>query len=355
MKQKTLYDVVFVVLCTTAIVTPAVFGQTIIVTGGAGFIGSHVAQRLLERGDTVIVIDSLNDYYNPKLKQLNLKRLENISMPGLLRFHHLDICEQEKLNLVFEQEKPDMVCHLAARAGVRASVLEPELYFKTNVLGTLYIYEAAVKFGVPHIVTASSSSVYGNCIDIPFCEDYKADKPCSPYAATKRSCELLGYNYHYLYGISTTLLRFFTVYGPSGRPDMAPFKFMDLMYHDKPIQQYGNGMSMRDFTYVDDIVDGIILALDTPLGFEVLNLGRGEPIYLKYFITTLESVIGKKALIQVVPAPKGDVEMTHADISKARMLLGYNPRVSLSEGISRMYEWYTDEYLMLERRLKFID
>lgn len=351
MKHNYLYYIAIAILCFGS-TTESASGKTILVTGGAGFIGSHVAKRLLERGDTVIVVDSLNDYYNPELKKANLKRLENTPSIGHFRFYHVDICDQEKLNAVFEQEQPDLVCHLAARAGVRASLEDPELYFKTNLLGSLYIYQAAVKFDIGHVVTASSSSVYGNYTQAPFSESYRADEPCSPYAMTKRGCEMLGYNYHYLYGISTTLLHFFTVYDPSGRPDMAPFKFMDLIYHDKPIQQYGDGTSMRDFTYIDDIVDGVIRSLDTPLGFEILNLGRGEPVYLKDFITTIESVLNKKARIQVVPAPKGDVDMTHADVSKAHMLLGYSPKVSLQEGISKMYEWYTNEYLQLKRSLK---
>lgn len=324
-----------------------IYAKKIVVTGGAGFIGSHVAGRLLDRGDQVVIIDSLNDYYSPLLKRSNLKKVCKTASTDALSFYQLDITDQEELDQLFAHERPDVICHLAGRAGVRASLLDPDLYFKTNMLGTLYIYEAAVKYGVPHVVTASSSSVYGNCLEAPFNEAFNADKLCSPYAVTKRCCELIGYNYFYLYGITTTLLRFFTVYGPNGRPDMAPFKFMDCIHHDKPIMQYGDGMSMRDFTYISDIVDGILLSLDTPLGFEVLNLGRGEPVYLKDFIATLETVINKPAIIKQVEAPKTDVDMTHADVSRARTLLGYNPKVSLLEGITKMYEWYTNEYVPL--------
>jgi len=323
--------------------------KTILVTGGAGFIGSHVAQALVSRGDKVVIVDNLHDYYDPNLKRANLRHLAEKALTDLLHIYELDICDVAELEKIVSQENIDVICHIAACAGVRASVENPELCIRTNIIGTLYILQLAKKYQIPHIVIASSSSVYGNCTDVPFSEEYRADKPCSPYAMTKRADELLAYTYHYLFNISCTCLRFFTVYGPGGRPDMAPFKFMDLIYHGRAIQQYGDGSSMRDFTYIDDIVKGVVYALDKPLGYEIINLGRGEPIYLNDFILALQEVMNKKAIIKIVPKPKSDVDITHADISKSRRLLGYNPKVSLNEGLQKMYSWYMNDYLKIVR------
>lgn len=339
--------VIFFVLIFSFLSTVNLYPKTILVTGGAGFIGSHVAQALLSRKDTVIIVDNLHDYYNPNLKRENLNRLQKLPNANLLQIHIVDICNFQELETIVKREPIDAVCHLAACAGVRASVENPELYIRTNINGTLYVLELAKKYDIPHLIMASSSSVYGNCSQVPFKEERKVDSPCSPYAMTKCADELLAYTYHYLYNLSCTCLRFFTVYGPSGRPDMAPFKFMDLMHHGRTIQQYGDGSSMRDFTYVDDIVDGIVSAIDKPLGYEIINLGRGEPVYLKEFINTLQEVMHTKAIIELVSKPKSDVTITHADISKARRLLGYDPKVSLKEGLQKMYTWYLDEYLKL--------
>lgn len=322
-----------------------IYSKVILVTGGAGFIGSHVADALLSRGDEVIIADKLHDYYNPALKRANLDRLQKNQNAQLLHIYIEDICDVKKIENIIAQYSIDAICHIAACAGVRPSVENPELYMHTNINGTLYILELAKKYKIPHIVIASSSSVYGNCKDVPFKEEYKTDLPCSPYAMTKRADEMLAYTYHYLFNISCTCLRFFTVYGPCGRPDMAPFKFMDLIYHGHTIQQYGDGNSMRDFTYIDDIVDGILRAIDKPFGYEIINLGRGEPVYLYEFIHILEEVMDKRAIIEVVRKPQSDVDMTHADISKARTLLGYNPKISLREGLQKMYAWYVNDYL----------
>jgi len=300
---------------------------------------------LLSRGDKVIIVDNLHDYYNPDFKRANLKRLQKAHYSDLLSVYIQDICDKHALEKIVSQNHIDAVCHLAACAGVRASVEDPELYIRTNIIGTLHIFELAKKYNISHLAIASSSSVYGNCLDAPFSETYKADLPCSPYAMTKRADELLAYTYHYLYNISCTCLRFFTVYGPSGRPDMAPFKFIDLIYNGRTIQQYGDGNSMRDFTYVGDIADGIVRAIDTPIGYEIINLGRGEPVSLGDFIDTLQEVMNKKTIIEVVPQPKSDVDITHADITKARILLGYNPKVSLKEGLQKMYDWYVRDYV----------
>jgi UDP-glucuronate 4-epimerase len=337
--------VLFSVFLISFLVHTNIFSKTVLVTGGAGFIGSHVAKALLSRGDEVIIIDKLHDYYNPELKRVNLKRLQAHQNFQLLHIYIEDICDNRKFENIIAQHSVDVICHIAACAGVRASVEDPELYMRTNINGTLYVLELAKKYKIPHLVIASSSSVYGNCKNVPFKEEYKTDLPCSPYAMTKRADEMLAYTYHYLFNISCTCLRFFTVYGPCGRPDMAPFKFMDLIHHGQTIQQYGDGKSMRDFTYIDDIVDGIIRAIDKPLAYEVVNLGRGEPVYLHQFIHILEEVMDKKAIIEVVRKPQSDVDMTHADISKARALLGYDPKVSLKEGLKKMYAWYISDYL----------
>lgn len=318
--------------------------KTVLLTGGAGFIGSHVAQRLVERGDRVIIVDNFNDYYDPALKRENCAVLRTIAVPQAVRVVDADILDFASMEDLVRQEKPDCICHLAARAGVRPSIEQAELYVDVNIKGTLNILELVKKFHIPHLVLASSSSVYGDDTPIPFKETSSADRPCSPYAASKRAAELLAYTYHHLFGISCTCLRFFTVYGPRGRPDMAPFMFLDAIYKGKPIVQYGDGSSMRDFTYVDDIVDGILAALDKPCGFEVFNLGRGEPVALKDFIQTVEQVCGKRALINRKEMQPGDVQATFADINKAHTMLGYSPRVSLKEGITKTFDWYMQEY-----------
>ncbi len=333
--MKRLFLFILIVLSTQILAK-----EKIVVTGGAGFIGSHVAAALLARGDTVIIIDNLNNYYDPKIKRYNLSCVEQKAQEGQLRFYKVDICDKHKLEDIFKQEQPTSICHLAAKAGVRASVNDPASYLTANILGTLNILEMAKQHNIQHLVIASSSSVYGKNSDVPFEESSSADRPCSPYAATKRAIELLAHVYHHLYDLSVTCLRFFTVYGPRGRPDMAPFKFLDAISQGKPITQYGSEQRMRDFTYIDDIVDGVIRALDTPLGYEIINLGTSVPINLKVFIQTIEEVVGKRAHIKRARVPVGDVDVTHADITKARNLLGYEPKVSLREGMQRMFAWY---------------
>ncbi len=314
------------------------------VTGGAGFIGSHVARRLLELGREVVIVDSLTNYYDPLIKKHNLSWVQASDRNNSLSIYVADICNLEKLREIFEKEQPDLICHLAGIAGVRDSIENPHPYMEINVIGTLNMLELARQFGVSHWVFASSSSVYGDDLPAPFNENQEVSRPCSTYAATKCAGELLAHTYYSAHNISCTCLRFFTVYGPRGRPDMAAFKFMNAIHKGDPIMQYGNGTSMRDFTFVDDIVDGIVCALERPFGFEVINLGRGEPIFLKDFIATIEDVVGSKADIIVRSVPIGDVAMTHADITKAQKLLDFNPRVGLCEGLKRMYEWYKNEY-----------
>lgn len=325
----------------------------VIVTGGAGFIGSHLVQALLDRGDRVVVIDNLTDYYDVRIKQANIAQLEHSKNADYLSVYYEDICDVEKLDSIFAQEKPDVVCHLAAQAGVRFSIEEPEYYVQTNIAGTLNVVQMACKYGVKHFVAASSSSVYGNKAEGPFKEDTITDFPCSPYAATKKAAEVLLYTYNHLYQIPCTCLRFFTVYGPRGRPDMAPFKFLDAIYHDKTITQYGDGTSLRDFTYVGDIVQALLLIVDKPRGFQIFNIGRGQPIKLNDFIQTIERVVGKKAIIKVEPMPLGDVLLTHADVTKLSEHIHYQPSVSLEEGIQSMYDWYKETYLPWVSRNQF--
>jgi len=309
------------------------------VTGGAGFIGSHVADLLMGRGDNVVVVDEMNDYYDPRIKESNLEELLR-KYGARCVFYKGDICDKEFITDIFTRECPTHICHLAARAGVRASILDPYVYVHSNIEGTTRLLDLARQFGVVNFVYASSSSVYGNSDKDLLTEDDAVAKPVSPYAATKKACELLAYTFHHLYGLNTTGLRFFTVYGPRGRPDMAPFKFIHRVFNNVPIQQYGDGSTSRDYTFISDIAEGVVAAIDTPLGYEVINLGNGRPYRLKDFISLVERCVGQQAVIQVMPEQPGDVDRTCADISKARSLLGYAPKVTFEEGIRKTTEWY---------------
>lgn len=342
--NKTYYAINLIYLFLCAFSTQLCVAEKILLTGGAGFIGSHVAEELLRQGSTVIIIDNINDGYDSRLKYYNLDYIKKHNIQGELYFHKVDIRDFNAMSAIFQQYCPDKICHLAARAGVRTSLEIPQEYMTTNIVGTLNIFDIARKYGIKHVVYASSSSVYGNCGEGPFSEDLDINRPISPYAMTKCANELLAYTYYHLYGIGSTGLRFFTVYGPRGRMDMAPFIFMDALHNNKEIRVFGDGSAQRDFTYVDDIVDGIIRALNTPLGFQVLNLGRGEPVILRDFIGIMEDVTSKKAQVRYEPELLTDVFITHARIDKARALVGYIPRTSVAEGLRKMYTWYTNEY-----------
>jgi len=309
----------------------------ILVTGGAGFIGSNVCEALIKRNDSVICVDSFNDFYDPKVKEKNIA-----SFSGNKNFtlYREDIRNLESLRAIFEKEKPDKILHLAARAGVRPSIEDPLLYEDVNVRGTLNLLELTKEFKIRHFVFASSSSVYGNNKKVPFSESDPVDNPISPYAATKKAGELLCYAYHGLYKINITCLRFFTVYGPRGRPDMAPYLFTRLISQGKPIEMFGNGTSKRDYTYVGDIVSGIIAALDRELGYEIINLGNSQTVELRKLISVIEQNLGKKARIISKPEQPGDVPLTYSDISKAKKLLGYAPRTSIEDGMKAFIEWY---------------
>jgi UDP-glucuronate 4-epimerase len=303
--------------------------KRILITGAAGFIGSHVAETLLRRGDYVIIVDDMNDYYDTRLKLYNLSILKSCYPSSCLAVYNGDIVDRQLMADIFEKEKPTHVCHLAARAGVRPSISDPYIYVRTNIEGTTCLLDLSRSYGIENFVYASSSSVYGGSDKTTLSEDDVVNKPVSPYAATKATCELLAYTFYHLYGMNSIGLRFFTVYGPRGRPDMAPFKFIDRIIRGIPIQQYGDGSTSRDYTYISDIVDGVIRALDRPMGCEVINLGNGNPFLLKRFIEIVEQAVGRKAVIEYLPEQPGDVERTCANVTKARLLLEYNPQVCL--------------------------
>lgn len=273
--------------------------KVVLVTGGAGFIGSHVSDFLLSRGDRVIIVDEMNDYYDVRLKNSNLEYLRSKYHQNLVIYRG-DICDVDFMSNIFETERPNYICHLAARAGVRASIVDPYIYVHSNIEGTTRLLDLARQYVCKNFVYASSSSVYGCSDKHILSENDVVEKPVSPYAATKKACELLAYTFHHLYGLNCTGLRFFTVYGPRGRPDMAPFKFIDRVYNGIAIQQYGDGTTSRDYTYIDDIVAGVVSAIDRPLGCQVINLGNGRPYLLKDFISLVERCVGKEAKIEVI-------------------------------------------------------
>ncbi|MCX7590675.1 MAG: GDP-mannose 4,6-dehydratase [Kiritimatiellae bacterium] len=318
----------------------------ILVTGGAGFIGSHLTERLLARGDSVVVLDNLDDYYDPRIKEENLKLA--MSCSGM-RFVRGDILDTSLLAHLFSEHRFDVVVHLAARAGVRGSIEQPLLYERVNCYGTLNLLEQVRRHDIRRFVFASSSSVYGNVKRVPFREDARVDRPLSPYAATKIACELYCHTYHHLYGMSVTVLRFFTVYGPRQRPDMAIHKFTALIDKGMPIPFYGDGTSARDYTYYTDIIDGVVAAIDRDLGFEIVNLGESRTTTLAELVSCIERNLGKKAILKRLPMPLGDMNITFADISKARELLNYNPSVPVEEGIKRFVAWYRDRATRSEK------
>ncbi len=324
-----------------SVVEPHQAAKTVLVTGGAGFIGSHVAEHLLRRGDTVVVVDEVNDYYDTAIKHANLKKLSEYDN---MTFYKGDICDKELMQGIFERHDIQWVCHMAARAGVRPSIQDPYVYIHSNIEGTTRLLELAAQFKVQNFVFASSSSVYGGSTNTFFSEDDIVDNPVSPYAASKKACELLAYTYHHLYKLNVSGLRFFTVYGPGGRPDMAPFKFIDRVSRGAEIQQFGDGSSSRDYTYIDDIVDGVIRSLDRPYGYQIFNLGKGSGTSLSEFIGLVETHTGKKANKRILPDQPGDVPYTCADCSKANRLLGYQPTISFEEGIRRTVAWYNRAY-----------
>lgn len=314
----------------------------VLVTGGAGFIGGHTAQRLLRRGDDVAVVDNLNHYYDVAIKKncLDILRETAAESTGKLHIYEVDITDKAKLKTVFEEFKPQRVCHLAAQAGVRYSIENLDENVSINVTGTTNVFELCHKYGVENVAAASSSSVYGKSSKAPFSEDQTCDKPVSPYAATKRADELFGHTFHHLYKLNITMLRFFTVYGPRGRPDMAAFKFIDCIHHGKPIDKYGDGSAIREFTYIDDIVDGVIASIDRIHPWLIVNLGGGATHSLNELISTIEKHMKTNANINQLPDQPGDVPLTSACQKVAKRELGFSPKITLDEGIRRTVEWY---------------
>ena len=315
--------------------------QTFLITGAAGFIGSHLADKLLNEGNKVIVVDNFCDFYNPEIKENNVKH--NLSNPNY-KLYRADIRDRNELAKVFNENKIDVVIHLAAMAGVRPSIDNPIYYQEVNCMGTQNILEEMKAHNAKNLVMASSSSVYGNCKEVPFKENMIVDFAISPYAATKKANEVMTHVYHKLFDFNVIMLRFFTVFGPRQRPDLAINKFTRLMLNNEPIPMFGDGTTSRDYTYIDDIVDGIIRSCNYVENnndvYEILNLGNSSPVSLKEMINTIAEVLNKTPNIQELPMQPGDVERTFADISKAKKLIGYNPKTSFKNGIENFVKWY---------------
>jgi UDP-glucuronate 4-epimerase len=308
----------------------------ILVTGGAGFIGSHLVERLIGQGEEVAILDDFNDYYDPRIKRENIAAVSR-DVP----IHQIDLRDAAAVRNLFHHERFEAIIHLAARAGVRPSIAAPQLYYDTNVNGTLHLLEAARMTGVGRFVFASSSSVYGMCKTVPFSEDFHLQQTISPYAATKIAGEFLCSTYAHLYQIRTVALRYFTVYGPRQRPDLAIHQFCRRIHSGQPIDQFGDGTTRRDYTYVDDIVDGTVAALKYEAAlFDIFNLGENETIELRQLIAAIEAQLQQKAIIRKLPEQPGDVPLTCADITKARRLLGYAPRTPFRDGLPKFVHWF---------------
>ena len=308
----------------------------ILVTGAAGFIGSHLVDRLLSTEYKVVGVDDFNNYYDPRLKE---KNLESAKKSNYFKLYRTDICDFKNLKKIFLREKPQKIIHLAARAGVRPSIKNPLLYGKVNVLGTVNLLKLAVDFTIEQFIFGSSSSVYGQSKRLPFTENDPCEKIISPYGASKRSAEFFVESFHKSFGLKAIILRLFTVYGPRGRPDMAPALFTKAILSDKPINQFGDGSTSRDYTYIDDIIDGIAKTLDKNFNFEIINLGNNHPVTLTEFISILEKVISKEAKIKKIPMQKRVVEKTRANISKAKRLLGWQPKTNIEQGLQNYIRW----------------
>ncbi len=310
----------------------------VLVTGGAGFIGSHCVDVLLARGDEVVCVDNFNDFYDAKIKKANISgHKKNFTL------YEADIGDFSAVDKIIKKEKPDKILHLAARAGVQPSIKDPLEYVRSNIVGTTNLLEACRKHGILNFVFASSSSVYGGNKKVPFSEEDRVDNPYSPYAATKKSCEVIAANYHHVAGMHIAALRYFTVYGPRNRPDMAIYTFAEKIKKGEEITLYGKGDEIkRDWTFVADIVDGTIKALDNgdKFGFEIINLGNSKPVPVTYLVALLEKAIGKKAKTKRAPLPTGDVPITYADISKAKRILNWQPATSIEEGVNKFAHWF---------------
>jgi UDP-glucuronate 4-epimerase len=314
--------------------------MTILVTGGAGFIGSQLTAALRARGDSVVIIDNFNSYYDPALKKLNVARFENDPQVTVIKG---DICDEALVETIMQEHGIRKIAHLAAMAGVRNSINEAPLYLEVNVKGSMVLMEAARRHKIDQFVQASTSSVYGETKRLPFVEEDTADRPLAPYPATKRAAELLGHSYYHMFGLNVTALRFFNVYGPHGRPDMMPIKVIKAILEDQPITLFDGGNLSRDWTYIDDIVAGVVASLDRPLGYEVINLGYGAPLSMIDFVDYFEQLSGKTVERINVPAPASEPPITYCDNTRARRLLGFNPQVAVRDGLKRTWDWYVSE------------
>lgn len=311
----------------------------ILVTGSAGFIGFHLSKALLDRGDEVIGVDCINDAYNPQIKYDRnniLKRNLNY------KFYQVDFGDYSQFKKVFEENKIEKICHLGARAGVLPSIKDPHSYIHSNIVGTTNVFQLAKEFNVPKVVFASSSSVYGKNEKYPSSEDDPVDRPISLYAATKKANELMAHTYYHLFGMEMIGLRFFNVYGEWGRSDMMPWIFTENIIRNKPLQLNNNGDTWKDYTYIEDIVRGIIAALDTTLGYQIINLGNNTPVHLKKCVEIIEKEVGEKAQINLAPLQMGDVIKSCADISKAEKLLNWKPKVKIEDGLPKFIKWYKE-------------
>lgn len=309
-----------------------------LVTGGAGFIGSHVCEQLLHSGHSVWALDDLNPFYSPAIKERNLREIEQLGKP--FTFVRGDLSDVQALKSLFNNSSFDQIIHLAARAGVRPSLEEPGLFQRVNVEGTVNLLEAARHHGVKKILIASSSSIYGVNSKVPFAESDPVFSAISPYAASKVACESLGHVYHHLYGMDVAMLRFFTVYGPRQRPDLAIHKFARLIDSGKPIPVFGDGSTSRDYTFISDIVDGVMACTQKEVGYQIFNLGDSRTVTLSRLIELLEKSLGREAIIERLPAQAGDVPLTYADITKSKLHLGYSPKIKIEEGIPMFVEWF---------------
>jgi UDP-glucuronate 4-epimerase len=317
--------------------------KRVLVTGGAGFIGSHLCRRLLQEGYDVVCLDNFDTYYDPAIKRRNLEEIKASGGDKGFQLVEGDIRDKGLLEDLFRRSSFDLVIHLAARAGVRPSIQQPLLYEEVNVAGTLNLLEACREFGVMDLIFGSSSSVYGKNRKVPFAEDDQLEAMISPYAVTKRAGELFCYAYHHLYSLNIFCLRFFTVYGPRQRPEMAIHKFARLIHQGERIPLYGDGTSRRDYTYIDDIIEGIIGAMRNLRGYDIFNLGESQTVPLRELISLIEKALGKKAEVEAMPEQPGDVPITYAEISKASRLLGYAPQVGIEEGVERFVRWFLDK------------
>ena len=319
--------------------------MNILVTGAAGFIGSHTTEELLSRGHNVVGIDNLNDYYSPERKKQNLEEIRKGSYTGSFEFKKVDLRDREALEALFNETAFDSVINLAAMAGVRVSIEDPHLYCDVNLTGTLNLLLECVKHKTGNFVLASTSSAYGNTEIIPFVETDVCDRPLAPYAASKRAAEMMAFTYHHLFGVNATVLRFFTVYGPRGRPDMMAYKVFDNIFFEKPCKLYNGGEMWRDWTFVKDIANGVATAAERPLGYEIINLGCGQMVKLADFVLKIEELAGKKSNLVSAPKIAADIDRSFADITKARNLLDYEPKVNVNEGVEIFWDWYQSEVL----------